>query len=138
MADKRECKHCEYCDTVNNQCYVTGDKCYENHKCLHENCKDYMEGTMFVIDSDVVGEPVERKEKMLKTHTIAAQQMFEELGYKKDKDFFPDTPTYTDEYRSLMITEAGVIIIGKFKQIVSLTKEEMEAVYKQIKELKQC
>lgn len=61
MADKRECKHCEYCDTVNNQCYVTGDKCYENHKCLHENCKDYMEGTMFVIDSDVVGEPVERK-----------------------------------------------------------------------------
>lgn len=61
MADKRECKHCEYCDTVNNQCYVTGAKCYENHKCLHEKCKDYMEGTMFVIDSDVVGEPVERK-----------------------------------------------------------------------------
>lgn len=61
MADKRECKHCEYCDLANNQCNVTGAKCYENYICLHENCKDYMEGTMFVIDSDVVGEPVERK-----------------------------------------------------------------------------
>lgn len=75
---------------------------------------------------------------MLKTDVRSAQEMFEALGYKKDKDFFSDTPTYTDEYRSLMITEAGVIIIGKFKQIVSLTKEEMEAVYKQIKELEQC
>lgn len=60
------------------------------------------------------------------------------LDIKKDKNFFPDTPAYTDEYRSLMFTETGVVIIGKFEQIVSLTKEEMEAVYKQIKELKQC
>ena len=75
---------------------------------------------------------------MLKADVRTAQEMFEELGYKKDEYFFPDIPTYTDEYRSLMITEAGVVIIGKFKQIVSLTTEEMEAVYKQIKELKQC
>lgn len=75
---------------------------------------------------------------MLKTDVRSAQEMFEALGYKKDKDFFPDTPAYTDEYRSLMFTETGVVIIGKFEQIVSLTTKEMEAVYKQIKELKQC
>lgn len=75
---------------------------------------------------------------MLKTNVRTAQEMFEKLGYKKDKYFFPDIPTYTDEYRSLMFTKTGVVIIGKFKQIVSLTKEEMEAIYKQIKELKQC
>lgn len=75
---------------------------------------------------------------MLNADVRSAQEMFEELGYKKDKNFFPDTPAYTDEYRSLMFTETGVVIIGKFKQIVSLTTEEMEAVYKQIKELKQC
>ena len=61
MANKKDCKHCEYCNTVTNQCHVTGDKCYENHICLHIICKNFMEGTMFVIDSDVVGEPVERK-----------------------------------------------------------------------------
>lgn len=75
---------------------------------------------------------------MLNADVRSAQEMFEELGYKKDKNFFPDTPVYTDEYRSLMFTETGVVIIGKFEQIVSLTTEEMEAVYKQIKELKQC
>lgn len=75
---------------------------------------------------------------MLKTDVRSAQEMFEALGYKKDEDSSHEMPTYKDEYRSLMITEAGVAIIGKFKQIVSLTKEEMEAVYKQIKELKQC
>ena len=52
--------------------------------------------------------------------------MFEELGYKKG--FFPDTPTYTDEYRSLMFTEVGVVIVGKFDSIVSLTTEELEAI----------
>ena len=75
---------------------------------------------------------------MLKADVRTAQELFEELGYKKDKYFFPYRPTYTDEYRSLMFTKTGVVIIGKFKQIVFLTKEEMEAVYKQIKELEQC
>ena len=75
---------------------------------------------------------------MLKTNVRTAQEMFEELGYTKMKEHFPYIHTYIDEYRSLMITEVGVVIIGKFKQIVSLTKEEMEAVYKQIKELEQC
>ena len=75
---------------------------------------------------------------MLKTDVRSAQEMFEELGYKKDKDFFPDTPTYTDEYRSLIFTEVGVVIVSKFDSIVSLTTEELEAIYKQIKELKQC
>lgn len=73
---------------------------------------------------------------MLKADVRTAQEMFEELGYKKDEYFFPDIPTYTDEYRSLMITEAGVVIIGKFKQIVSLTAKEIEAINKQMKELK--
>lgn len=75
---------------------------------------------------------------MLNADVRSAQEMFEELGYKKDEDSSHEMPTYKDEYRSLMITEAGVVIIGKFKQIVSLTTEEMEAVYKQIKELEQC
>lgn len=75
---------------------------------------------------------------MLNADVRSAQEMFEELGYKKDEYFFPDVPIYTDEYKSLMFTKTGVVIIGKFKQIVSLTTEEMEAVYKQIKELKQC
>lgn len=75
---------------------------------------------------------------MLNADVRTAQEMFEALGYKKDEDSSHEMPTYKDEYRSLMITEAGVVIIGKFKQIVSLTTEEMEAVYKQIKELKQC
>ena len=73
---------------------------------------------------------------MLKTDVRSAQEMFEALGYKKDEDSSHEMPTYKDEYRSLMFTKTGVVIIGKFKQIVSLTKEEMEAVYKQIKELK--
>ena len=73
---------------------------------------------------------------MLNADVRSAQEMFEELGYKKDKNFFPDTPAYTDEYRSLMFTETGVVIIGKFEQIVSLTKEEIEAINKQMKELK--
>lgn len=73
---------------------------------------------------------------MLNADVRSAQEMFEELGYKKG--FFPDTPTYTDKYRSLMITEVGVVIVGKFDSIVSLTTEEIEAIYKQIKELEQC
>lgn len=73
---------------------------------------------------------------MLKADVRSAQEMFEELGYTKDEDYILGTPTYTDEYRILMFTKTGVVIIGKFKQIVSLTIEEMEAIYKQIKELK--
>lgn len=69
---------------------------------------------------------------------MTAQEMLKALGYKKDEDYILGTPTYTDEYRTLMFTKTGVVIIGKFQQIVSLTKEEMEAVYKQIKELEQC
>lgn len=75
---------------------------------------------------------------MLKTDVRSAQQMFEDLGYEKDDCFFPDTPTYTDKYRSLMFVENGVVIVGDFKQIVSLSTKEIEAIYKQIKELEQC
>lgn len=75
---------------------------------------------------------------MLKADVITAQEMFEELGYKKMKEQFPYIHTYIDEYRSLMITEVGVVITGKFKQMVSLTTKEIEAINKQIKELKQC
>lgn len=75
---------------------------------------------------------------MLKNNVRTAQEMFEELGYEKMKEQFPYIHTYIDEYRSLMITEVGVVIIGKFKQMVSLTTKEIEAINKQIKELKQC
>lgn len=75
---------------------------------------------------------------MLKADVRSAQEMFEELGYKKDKDFFPDTPTYTDKYKSLMFVKTGVVIVGRFRQIVSLSAEEIETINKQIKELKQC
>ena len=79
---------------------------------------------------------------MLKTDVRSAQEMFEELGYEKDKDYILGTPTYTptytNEYRRIMFTKKGVVIIGKFKQIVSLSAKEIEAIYKQIKELKQC
>ena len=75
---------------------------------------------------------------MLKTEARSAQEMFEALGYKKDKDFFPDAPTYKDEYKSLIFTKTEVVIVGRFKQIVSLSTEEIEAINKQIKELKQC
>ena len=75
---------------------------------------------------------------MLKTDIRSAQEMFEKLGYKKDKDFFPDTPTYTDKYKSLLFAKTGVVIVGRFRQIVSLSTEEIEAINKQIKESKQC
>ena len=67
-----------------------------------------------------------------------AEEMFKALGYEKMKEQFPYIHTYIDEYRSLMITEVGVVITGKFKQMVSLTTKEIEAIYKQIKELEQC
>lgn len=73
---------------------------------------------------------------MLKTDARSAQEMFEALGYKKDEDSSHEMPTYKDEYRSLMFTKTGVVIIGKFKQIVSLTTEEIKAINKQMKELK--
>lgn len=67
-----------------------------------------------------------------------AEEMFKALGYEKMKEQFPYIHTYIDEYRSLMITEVGVVITGKFKQMVSLTTKEIEAINKQIKELGQC
>lgn len=73
---------------------------------------------------------------MLKADVRTAQEMFEELGYTKGEDYILGTPTYTDEYRILMFTKTGVVIIGKFKQMVSLTTKEIEAINKQIKELK--
>lgn len=75
---------------------------------------------------------------MLKADVRTAQEMFEELGYEKDEVSIPDKPVYTDKYRSLMFINNGVVIAGNFKQIVSLTTKEIEAINKQIKELKQC
>lgn len=72
---------------------------------------------------------------------MTAQEMFKALGYEKDEYYSHEIPTYTDEYRSLMITEAGVIIISKTETVVpislsSLSTEEIKAIYKQIEELK--
>lgn len=80
---------------------------------------------------------------MLKTDVRSAQEMFEELGYKKDEEFSHELPTYKDEYRSLMITQGGVVIVSKCETITpmslsSLSTKEIEAIYKQIKELEQC
>ena len=80
---------------------------------------------------------------MLKTDVRSAQEMFEALGYKKDEDSSHEITTYKDEYRSLMITEAGVVIVSKSETVTpisfsSLTEKEIEAIYKQIKELEQC
>lgn len=75
---------------------------------------------------------------MLNGDVRSAQEMFKALGYEKMKEQFPYIHTYIDEYRSLMITEVGVVITGKFKQMVSLTTKEIEAINKQIKELEQC
>ena len=58
---------------------------------------------------------------MLKADVRTAQEMFEELGYEKDKDYILGTPTYTDEYRTLIFTKTRVIIFGNFKQIVSFS-----------------
>ncbi len=74
---------------------------------------------------------------------MTAQEMFKALGYEKDEYYSHEIPTYTDEYRSLMITEAGVVIISKTETVVpislsSLSTEEIKAIYKQIEELKQC
>ena len=73
---------------------------------------------------------------MLKADVRTAQEMFEELGYKKDEVSLPDKPIYTDKNRSLMFINNGVVIAGNFKQIVSLSTKEIETIYKQIKELK--
>lgn len=80
---------------------------------------------------------------MLKADVRSAQKMFEELGYTKDEDFSSELPTYKDEYRSLMITVAGVVIVSKCETVTpislcNLSTKEIEAIYKQIKELKQC
>lgn len=75
---------------------------------------------------------------MLKTDVRSAQEMFEELGYKKDEDSSHEIPTYKNECRSLMITEAGVVIVSTPISLSSLTTKEIEAIYKQIKELEQC
>lgn len=77
---------------------------------------------------------------MLKADVRSAQEMFEALGYKKEKEPYPDIQTYTDNYRTLLITKSGAITIGNLKNttVVSLSTEEIEAIYKQIKELKRC
>ena len=78
---------------------------------------------------------------MLKADVRTAQEMFEELGYKKNEDFSDDKPTYENEYLSLTITKGGVVIFNKIEtmasiNLCSLTIKEIEAIYKQIKELK--
>ena len=56
-AEPGECRSCEYCDLTHNQCYITEEVCYNDHKCLHDDCKSYREGTISAMDYDVVGEP---------------------------------------------------------------------------------
>lgn len=78
---------------------------------------------------------------MLNADVRSAQEMFEELGYKKDENFPPEKPTYENEYLSLTITKGGVIIFNKTETVASinlssLTIKEIEAINKQIKELK--
>lgn len=75
---------------------------------------------------------------MLKADVRTAQEIFEELGYEKDEVSLPDKPIYTDKHRSLMFINNGVVIAGNFKQIVSLSTKEIEAINKQIKEMEQC
>lgn len=39
-----KCSSCENFDMCANECLIDGSKCYENQKCLHENCPKYIEG----------------------------------------------------------------------------------------------
>lgn len=41
---EKECKHCEHFDLSTNKCSITGEKCYENKKCLQQDCKNYKNG----------------------------------------------------------------------------------------------
>ena len=67
---------------------------------------------------------------------MTAQEMFKALGYEKDDVSLTDKPIYTNKHRSLMFISKSVVIAGTFKQIVSLSTEEIKAIYKQIEELK--
>lgn len=40
----KECKTCEYCNLFENKCFITDEFCYENKKCKHENCDNYIKG----------------------------------------------------------------------------------------------
>lgn len=40
-----DCKHCEHCDLTTNTCYITGEMCYRNYVCLHDNCPNFTTGT---------------------------------------------------------------------------------------------
>lgn len=40
-----DCKHCEHCDLTTNTCYITGEMCYRNYVCLHDNCPNFVLGT---------------------------------------------------------------------------------------------
>lgn len=42
--DNITCKHCEFCALFLNLCLLDESKCYENKKCLHENCKKFKPG----------------------------------------------------------------------------------------------
>lgn len=44
LSNTVECKHCELCDLITNRCLLDQSKCYENKKCLHEDCKKFKEG----------------------------------------------------------------------------------------------
>lgn len=44
IIEKSECKHCEFCDLLNNRCLIDQSKCYVNKKCLHKDCKSYKRG----------------------------------------------------------------------------------------------
>lgn len=54
---------------------------------------------------------------MLKANVRTAQEMFEELGYKKDENFPPEKPTYENEYLSLTITKEELLYLIKQKQL---------------------
>lgn len=33
------CKHCEWCELVQNKCMLLNEKCYEHGELVHEDCE---------------------------------------------------------------------------------------------------